>query len=104
MSPTTHTRRKLELIVDRAHLRWFTEALDAHGVLGYSVFASDSGKGSRGAWTPQRLSEASDRVLVLAVARSEVIDAALPAITALFEEVPGVAFVSDVQVIRAERF
>lgn len=97
-------RKKLELIVDRAHLRRFVEALDEVGVRGYTVFESVSGKGSRGAWVPERLTDASDRVQVIAVSDTAAIEAVLDHLAELFEELPGVAFVSDVAVLRPERF
>lgn len=104
MPVVTHSRKKLEIIVDRAHLRRFVEALNRHGVRGFTVFESAEGKGSRGAWLPERLNDASDRVLLMAVTQPAVVDAVLTELSDLFEELPGVAFVSDVEVLRPERF
>ncbi|MEM1032115.1 MAG: hypothetical protein AAGN82_17325 [Myxococcota bacterium] len=102
--PTITSRKKLELIVDRAHLRRFIETLERSGVRGYTVLESTSGKGTRGAWLPDRLTDATDRVVVVAVAHPDAADHVLEDLGALFEELPGVAFVSDVQVLRPERF
>lgn len=101
---TLTPRKKLELIVDRAHLRRFVDVLERVGVRGYTVFESMSGKGSRGAWIPERLTDAADRVQVVAVTDESAVDEALEALAELFDELPGVAFVSDVAVLRPERF
>jgi len=102
--PKLTPRKKLELIVDRPHLRQFIEVLEEVGVRGYTVFESASGKGSRGAWVPDRLTEASDRVQVVAVSDEALVTAAIEALGRLFDDLPGVAFISDVAVLRPERF
>lgn len=100
----THTRTKIEVIIDQPHLSNVTRVLDRHGVAGYSVFESVAGKGSRGRWTQARLTDADDRVLVLTVVDSDTADALLEKLSNLFEELPGVVFASDVRVLRANRF
>jgi len=102
--PELATRTKLDLVIDRAHLDRFVEVLDGRGVQGYTVFESLSGKGTRGAWIPDRLTDASDRVLVLAVTSSETAEEVLEDLAALFETFPGVAFASEVRVLRPDRF
>jgi len=104
MTIATHHRTKVEIIIDRPHLRRMTDVLDRHRVPGYSVFSSLEGKGSRGAWHKARLTDADDRALIVAVTSDETANAILSELAELFEEIPGVVFASDVRVIRSERF
>lgn len=102
--PDLSIRTKLELVIDRAHLDRFVEVLETRGVQGYTVFESRSGKGTRGSWFPDRLTDASDRVLVLAVTGPDTAEQVLEDLAGLFETYPGVAFASEVRVLRPDRF
>jgi PII-like signaling protein len=102
--PPLHPRKRLELIVDRPHLPRYVRLLEERGVNGYTVLPALGGKGSRGEWNPARLTDAADRVVVLAVLGEGVVEEVLGDLDALFERFPGVAFVSDVAVLRPERF
>jgi PII-like signaling protein len=104
MSIQTHPRKRLEMIVDEPHLPRFIRLFEQMKVRGYTILESKSGKGSRGAWAPARLSNVDDRVMVVAVTDGETVEQLLVELQDLFEELPGVAFVSDVQVIRPDRF
>ncbi|MEM9691046.1 MAG: P-II family nitrogen regulator [Myxococcota bacterium] len=99
-----HTRKKIEVIMDKLHVERVVALFENHDVLGHTVIPSVSGKGSRGRWTPDRLTAADDRVLVIAVMSEATADAILADLGPLFEEIPGVAFVSEVQVLRPHRF
>ncbi len=100
----THLRHKLEIIIDQPHLRRVVEVLERHTVRGYTVLPTLSGKGSRGDWVPDRLTHADDRVVVVAVMAKEIADETLESLAELFLELPGVAFVSEVRVLRPDRF
>lgn len=104
MSIETHPRTKIEIIVDHPHLPDVTAILEGRAVRGYSVFESLSGKGSRGAWVQAHLTDADDRLLIVVVTSSETADLVLGDLDELFEEIPGVVFVSDVRVLRTDRF
>ncbi|MEM1025237.1 MAG: DUF190 domain-containing protein [Myxococcota bacterium] len=104
MTIETHARKRLEMIIEQPHLPQFIRLFEQQDVRGYTVLDSKSGKGSRGFWSPARLSSVDDRVMIVAVADEETIQRVLSELQALFEQLPGVAFVSDVQVIRPDRF
>lgn len=104
MSIETYPRKRLEMIVELPHLPRFVELLDSSNVRGYTILPSVSGKGSRGAWIPTRLTDAVDKVMVVAVLDESTAAAVLKKLAPLFDELPGVAFVSDVEVLRPERF
>jgi len=104
MSIQTHSRKRIEMIIDQPHLSRFIRLLEQLSVRGYTVLESKSGKGSRGAWAPARLSNVDDRVMIVAVTDEETVEQLLVELQSLFGELPGVAFVSDVQVIRPDRF
>ena len=102
--PETHRRVKIEAIVDQPHLPRVVEVLERPGVTGYTTFNSHSGKGSRGLWQQAVLTDADDRVLVIAVTTEETAESVLEALPEVFREIPGVVFASDVRVIRSDRF
>ncbi|MEM1414676.1 MAG: DUF190 domain-containing protein [Myxococcota bacterium] len=104
MSLSLHARKKIELVIDRPHLERYLRVLEAHGVRGYTVLPALEGKGSRGAWRPSRLTNAANRVLVLAVVDEAKAAEILEDLDVMFDELPGVAFVSDVGVLRPDRF
>ena len=104
MTLTLHARKRLELVLDAPHLERYLRVLEAHGVRGYTVLPALGGKGSRGTWRPSRLTDASDRVVVLAVVSAELAKELLVDLDVLFDELPGVAFLSDVGVLRPDRF
>lgn len=99
-----HARKKLEIIVDKLHLERVVALLEVHGVRGHTVLPSVSGKGTRGSWVPDRLTAADDRVLLMAVMDGVTAEGLLDDLGPLFNRIPGVAFVSDVQVLRPDRF
>ena len=104
MNIQTHARTKLEVIVDQPNLSRLLEILEERGVRGYTVFSSSSGKGSRGTWVPAQLSDADDRVMLVAVMQDELAEEVMGDLAELFVELRGVAFASDVRVMRSERF
>ena len=67
MTIATHHRTKIEIIIDHPHLPRVTKVLERHQVQGYSIFSSLEGKGSRGRWAQASLTDADDRVLIVAV-------------------------------------
>ena len=104
MTLTLHARKRLERVLDAPHLERYLRVLEAHGVRGYTVLPALGGMGARGTGRPSRLTDASDRVVVLAVVSEELAKELLADLDVLFDELPGVAFLSDVGVLRPDRF
>jgi hypothetical protein len=102
MTPTT--RKKLEIIIEAPLLGRVEALLGASGARGWSVFASLAGHSSHGDWRSDGLSDAQDKRLVIAVVSEAAAQAALDALAAFFQDYPGVVYVSDVTVLRGEKF
>lgn len=100
----TTRRKKLEIIVEASLLRRVEQLLDEAGVRGWTVLPSLEGHGSGGDWSSGDFVPGQEKRLILAVASSEVADGMLGRLSAFFADYPGLVFISDVEVLRAERF
>jgi hypothetical protein len=100
----TVRRRKLEIIVEAPVLSRVEAILKAEGVRGWSVFAGLEGQGATGDWHAEGLSGAEDKRLIFALTSTKVVDRVLTSLAAFFEDYPGVVCVSDVDVMRPDKF
>lgn len=100
----TTPRKKLEIIVEASLLRRVEQLLDDAGVRGWTVLPSLEGHGSGGDWSSGDFVPGQEKRLILAVASSAVADGVLDRLSTFFSDYPGLVFVSDVEVLRAERF
>lgn len=100
----THSRKKLEILVEAPILKKVEDILDACGVHVFSVFDGREGRGLSGRWTDQNVADALDQRLVWAIMGEDVAEAVVSRLATLFQRFPGVVVVSDVAVLRAERF
>jgi nitrogen regulatory protein PII len=100
----THTRKKLEILVEAPILKRVEEILEACGVHVFSVFDGREGRGLSGRWTDQAVADALDQRLVWAVMTQEAAEQVVERLAVLFQRYPGVVVVSAVEVLRAERF
>ncbi len=100
----THPRTRMEIWLEAPLLQRSEAVLDKAGVSVYAVFDGREGKGLSGAWSDAGLKDVHDMRLIVAIVSPEAVDTLAPQFTALFARYPGVIVLSDVQVIRAERF
>jgi len=98
----TVARKKLEVIIEAPVLRRLETILQEEGVRGWSVFRSVEGAGSHGEWSSGFAS--TEKRLVWAVTNAETAERVLDRILPFLEDYPGVVCVSDVGVLRPERF
>ncbi|NJK89342.1 MAG: hypothetical protein HC923_08005 [Myxococcales bacterium] len=94
-------RIRLEVIVEQAYLERVTVILDQGGMQGYTVLPCMSGKGTRGTWTPEGAANA--RVMIVAVGKDDAAEDTAEMLRQLFDEIPGVAFLSEVDAVRPLR-
>lgn len=99
-----HARKKLEIIVEPAILPRVEEMLVKAGAKGYTVLQGSKGFGASGAWWEDTLSNADGMVLVDVILTEEAAAAVLESLLPLLDAWRGVATVSDVQVLRPDRF
>lgn len=96
-------RKKLEIFAEPHALPEVEEMLTRTGFKGWSVFSGQEGAGAHGAWRQTGVEEGGVS-LVIAIGTNEASEAALAWLQTFFGVYPGIVAVSDVQVMRAERF
>lgn len=97
------TRTKLEIFVEAHAVDEIERMLKRFGFKGCSVFAGVEGAGSHGAWRQTGVEEAGVR-LVVTIGAESAAQAALVWLENYFAAYPGVVAMSEVRVLRAERF
>jgi PII-like signaling protein len=97
-------RKKLEITVEGAILRRVEELLIAAGVKGHTVLHGAGGRGEGGRWSEDLLTRAEQKVLIYAITSTERADKVLEGLREIFATWPGIVVLSDVEVMRAERF
>lgn len=100
----THAARRVEIIIEAPMESRLTEALIKAGVTGFTVLPVLGGSGRSGHWTREGQVGRAGMVAVICLIRPERVDAMLEAAFAVVERHIGVVSVSDVEVMRAERF
>jgi PII-like signaling protein len=98
----TVARKKLEVIIEEPILRRLEAILAEEGVRGWSVFRSVEGSGSHGEWRSGFA--ATEKRLVWAVTNAETAERVMTRLLPFLDDYPGVVCVSDVGVLRPERF
>lgn len=100
----TSQRKKLEVIVEAAVLRRVETFLGEAGVRGWTVLPSLEGSGTGGEWHSAGFMPGQEKRLIFAVVSAEVATAALEKLEIFFADYPGIVCVSDVEVMRGDRF
>ena len=96
-------RTKLEIFVEAHAVDEIERMLKRFGFKDCSVFAGVEGAGSHGAWRQTGVEEAGVR-LVVTIGAESAAQAALVWLENYFAAYPGVVAMSEVRVLRAERF
>ncbi|MCU0838790.1 MAG: DUF190 domain-containing protein [Rhodospirillales bacterium] len=99
-----HTKKKIEVIIEQPASHLVTELLDRHGATGYTVLSAATGRGSSGWWERSPVTVARQQVVIIAVIAPERAPAIIDDLGTLLQDFHGVVFVSEVEVIRSERF
>lgn len=100
-----HTKKRLELIIEKPAMKRACRILEEAGVKGYSVFSAMAGYGSGMRW--QRgtdLSASRDMVMIIAVLDSSIVAKAIDDLEELVGVHIGVLCLADVEVLRPEKF
>lgn len=100
-----HTRHRLELIIERMATRRACNILEAAGLSGYTVLPALSGYGRGKHWSRDTdLSASGDMVVIVSVGGLDAIEPALVELESLLSAHIGVLNVSEVKVLRPDRF
>jgi hypothetical protein len=101
----TVTRKRIEVLIDTALARKLVAAADAAGVSGYTFLPVSSGKGSGGRWSDDQITGgAGAKSLFLTVTNEEKASQLIDALQPLLDSHGLVLFVSDVAVIRGNKY
>lgn len=101
----THTKKRIEIVLEAPALNRLLDALDRTGVTGYTVAPTLAGRGREGSWRGEGLAgDAGRKVMVICITDPARVDQVLDAIYAIVRRHIGIVSVSDVAVIRPEHF
>lgn len=101
----THQAKRVAIIIEAVMERRLTETMKDAGVTGWTVLPVLGGSGRSGEWSREgQVSRAGGMVQVLCVIKPERLDPLLEAVFKVVDRHIGVVTVSDVEVLRAERF
>ena len=101
----THLKKRIDIIIEMPLLRRITERFDKAGVSGYSVLPVIAGRGQTGAWSAGgQVSEVGQMAAIICIVDVGKADAVLDEVFAVVKKQIGFVTVSDVAVVRPERF
>jgi PII-like signaling protein len=100
-----HAKKRIEIFVEAPLVEQVTERLTEAEVSGYSVVPIASGRGLDGIWAAEgQISTATQMMMVICITDPAKLERAVDSVYALLTRQIGFITVSDVQVIRADRF
>ena len=97
-------KKKIEIIVENPILNQVLGRIVELGAQRYTVLDARSGRGHSGEWDADQLTTATRHEMVVIVVAEELAERIVEAVGELFTDYPGIIYVSDVQVRRAEYF
>ncbi len=101
----TYAKKRIDLIIEMPLLRRVTERLDAVAVTGYSVMPVMAGRGQSGSWSADStVGGTGQMAAVMCIVDGSKVDEVLQAVFAVVQRQIGFLTVSDVAVVRPERF
>ncbi|MFN3233316.1 MAG: DUF190 domain-containing protein [Alphaproteobacteria bacterium] len=100
----THTRKKIEIIVDAPLVNRVTKQIDEIGATGYTVFRSIGGKGRDGSWREDQLTGTQQKVLIKIIVGEHRAGELLDRLGSQLERYSCIIYVSTVEVVRAGKF
>ena len=101
----THAAKRVVITIESIMQKRLTDRLEEAGVTGYSILPVLGGSGRSGAWSRDgQISRASGMVQVVCIIRPERLDGLLEAAFEVVDKYIGVVTITDVEVLRAERF
>ena len=99
----TVTRKRIEILTDKAFVPRVTEAIDRAGITGWTILPVSSGKGREGEWREESVM-GTDKVFVLSIASQERAEAVAKELAPISTTLGFLLTMWDVEVIRGERF
>lgn len=98
-------RKRIEIVTETALLRSIRLRFKDIGMTGYTVLSVQSGSGEAGEWSREgQITSAGEMAMIICLTTADRADAAIEAILPLLSRGRGVVSVSDVDIVRSERF
>lgn len=101
----THPKKEIRIICESPLVGRMRAHLDRAPITGYTMLPAIGGKGSEGAWSREGLvGDAGQMVIFLVVLDAGELEAVLEDLYGVISNQMGIITVSDVEVVRPERF
>jgi PII-like signaling protein len=100
---TTHTRKRIDILIDAPLCDWLIEQAAEVGIAHHSLLRVQSGTGRAGAWSDEGFGTVAKRMFV-AVTNTEKVGLLVDRLAPDIERYGLVITIYDVEVIRGERF
>ena len=97
-------RKRLDILVDGPLANWLAGAAEAAGIPHHTFLPVLSGRGRTGSWRDEDVSGAVAKRMFVAVAKEDQVSALVDAIAPHLDDYGLVVVISDVEVVRSERF
>lgn len=98
-------KKRVEILIERALLKRLTEELVRTGVSGFSVVPLAAGRGQAGQWDSDgQIGDAAGMFALWCIVDPARLEGLLQAVFAIVSRQVGLVSVSDVEVVRPERF
>ncbi len=97
-------RKRIEIVIDTPLCTWLAREADGAGIPHHTFLAAESGRGRTGGWRDEDVSGALSKKMFVAIAKEENVDALITALTPHLDAYGLIVMISDVQVVRSERF
>jgi nitrogen regulatory protein PII len=97
-------KKKIEIVVENPILKHVLARIVELGAPRYTVLHAESGRGHSGEWDADQITAATRHAMVVVIVSEELADKIVDGVSELFADYPGIVYVSDVQVRRAEYF
>ncbi|MEM1371127.1 MAG: DUF190 domain-containing protein [Pseudomonadota bacterium] len=101
----TFKKKRLDIVIESLVLRKLIEILDKADVSGYTVLSAQAGSGTSGPWQAEGVLGGTNELrVVFCIIDEDKVQPLLEPLLALVARHIGVVTVSDVEVIRKDRF
>lgn len=101
----THRKRRIEIIIEAPLQKRLVDLLNRHAVKGYTVLPAAAGGGLETTWHREgQVSVAGQMIMVVCIVDPEQADEIVEAVYGMLSRHHGIVSLSDVEVIRRERF
>ena len=100
-----HPKKRIEILIEAPLMRRVADRLDRGQVTGYSILPVIAGSGRDGSWSAEgQLGDAARMVAILCIVDAARLHEVLSSVFEVVSSQIGLVSVSDVSVVRAERF